>query len=155
MSGLPMAAIGAAADPRVGPEGLDPSSYPTRILNKLHDPSISIEEYIYHAKFSRAEEDRLYGPGSDFVATSGPVAAFIKKNILRKRVEGRVVEQPRLSISAQGEAQMMRKSSDHSDGKTGEKSGLDGNAPKNRFEPIAISDEEWVQASRAARTATW
>lgn len=155
MSGLPMAAIGAAGDPRVTPEGLDGGSYPTRVFNKLHDPSISIEEYIYHAKLSRAEEDRLYGPGSDFVATSGPVTAFIKKNILRKRVEGRVVEQPRLSISAQGEAQITRTSSDHSGEKTGEKNGLDATDGKNKFQPIPISDEEWIQASRAARTATW
>jgi hypothetical protein len=155
MSGLPMAAIGAAEDPRVTPEGLDQGSYPTRILNKLHDPSITIEEYIHHAKLSRAEENRLYGPGSDYVATAGPVSAFIKKNILRKRVEGRVVEQPRLSISAQGEAQITRNSAEDSDEKSAEKTGLDTSTSKRAFEPIPISDEEWIQASRAARTATW
>lgn len=150
-----MAAIGAAGDPRVTPEGLGQGAYPTRMLNKLHDSSISIEEYIHHAKLSRAEEDRLYGPGSDYVASSGPVTAFIKKNILRKRVEGRVIEQPRLSISAQGEAQITRQSAEDSDEKLAEKNGLDVNDSKRAFQPIPISDEEWIQASRAARTATW
>lgn len=150
-----MAAIGAAADPRVSPEGLDQTSYPTRILNKLHDPSISIEEYIYHAKMSRAEEDRLFGPGSDYVATSGPVTGFFKKNILRKEVEVHTAQQPRLSISAQGEGQITRTEADIVDEKSFEKNGVETPPTKRKFEPIPISDEEWIQASRAARTATW
>jgi len=148
-----MASIGAAADPRVSPEGLDQSSYPTRILNKLHDPSIRIEEYIYHAKMSRAEEDRLFGPGSDYVAASGPVTGFIRKKLLRQQVEVHTVPTPRLSISAQGEAQITR-TDEIVDEKSSEKNGVD-TPPKRKFEPIPISDEEWVQASRAARTATW
>lgn len=136
-----VANIGAAGDPRVDPEHIATGAYPTKVLEKLHDPSIPIEEYLYYAKISRAEEDRLYGPGSSFAATPGPTSRFIKEKILRKEVAERQPSVPRLSISAQGGAQM-----ENGDEK-GEKT--------NGFQPIPITDDEWVQASRAARTATW
>ena len=120
------------------------------MLEKLHDSSIPIEEYIHYAKITRAEEDRLYGPGSDYIATAGPATRFFKSKILKKPVEERVIEKPRLSISGQGEAQIRRPSvsdtpSDNEKNPTKEQN----------FEPMVISDEEWVTASRAARTATW
>ena len=149
-----MAAIGAAADPRITPEGLDQTAYPAGVRHMLHDPNITLEEYMHHAEQSRAEEERLYGPGSDFVASAGPVTAFVKKNILHKPVAERETPKPRLSVSAQGEAQIVRSSTEHIDEKVAEKdSGT--TSPQKRFEPVTISDEEWVQASRAARTATW
>lgn len=75
---------------------------------------------------------------------------FIKEKILRQRVEHKrdSIVQPRLSISAQGEGQITK--SDEA-GFTDEKSPHHN----NKFEPMTISDDEWVQASRAARTATW
>ena len=143
-----VSAIGAADDPRLDHDGRDQTTYPTRVLAKLHDPSIPFEEYLHFAKITRAEEDRLYGPGSDYVASSGPATTFIKEKILRKRVEHRreSVAQPRLSISAQGEGQIIRTSSDEKNEK---------GAREKKFEPVTITDEEWVTASRAARTATW
>lgn len=151
-----IAAIGAADDPRIDPNGLDQTTYPTRVLNKLHDTSISIEEYLFHAKQTRLEEDRLYGPGSDFQAAPGPVTSFIKRKVLRQRVEERVVLQPRLSISAQGEGQVRPPSDEFSDEK--KKIRDDEVGPimaRKKFAAMPISDDEWVQASRAARTATW
>lgn len=145
-----IAGIGAVDDSRLHADGRDNLAFPTRLATKLHDSSIPFEEYLHYAKMTRAEEDRLYGPGSDYTASTGPAMAFVKEKILRKRVEHRreSIPQPRLSISAQGEGQITR--ADESDS-ANEKNGHE----KQKFEPMTISDEEWVQASRAARTATW
>jgi hypothetical protein len=142
------AGIGAVNDPRLHNDGRDQSTYPTRTLEKLHDPSIPIEEYIHYAKMTRSEEDRLYGPGSDYVASAGPATRFFKSKILRKQVEERQEVKPRLSISNRGEAQIGHP--DNGDASSTEK------LPKEKtFEPMVITDDEWVNASRAARTATW
>jgi hypothetical protein len=141
---------GAVDDKRLRADGLDATTYPTRVLQKLHDPSIPIEEYLHYAKITRNEEDRLYGPGSDFTAGTGPTMTFIKEKILRKQVDNtrrESVTRPRLSVSAQGEGQMVR--ADETD------SGNEKTGHERKYEPMAISDDEWVQASRAARTATW
>lgn len=143
-----MAGVGAAKDPRLSNSGLDQSTYPSAMLEKLHDPSIPIEEYMHYAKMTRAEEDRLYGPGSDYIASAGPATSFVKKHILRKPVETRQEVKPRLSIGGQGEAQIQRPSE-------GENSSNEKLPKDSNFEPMVISDEEWVNASRAARTATW
>lgn len=143
-----MAGAGAAKDPRLSNSGLDQSTYPGATLEKLHDPSIPIEEYMHYAKMTRAEEDRLYGPGSDYVASAGPATRFVKQHILRKPVEAREEVKPRLSVSGQGEAQIQRASE-------GETSSDEKSPTYQKFEPMVISDEEWVNASRAARTATW
>src|ERR1700761_5482724 len=92
---------GAADDKRLHADGLDVTTLPTRLNHKLHDSSIPFEEYLHYAKITRNEEDRMYGPGSDFTSGSGPTMTFIKEKILRKRVEHRreSVPQPRLSIS--------------------------------------------------------
>ena len=150
MSGLPMAAIGAADDPRLEHNGFDASSCPNGINQKLHDPSVTIEEYMYWAKLTRVDEDRLYGPGSDYQGIDGPATRFVNEKILRKPVASREIPAPRLSISAQGEPQIESKaigeSKDASDSKDSSVRGS---------EPMVITDEEWINASRAARTATW
>lgn len=143
-----LAGIGAVEDPRVD-NGINVTSYPNRVLQKLHDTSIPFEEYLHYAKITREEEERLYGPGSSFQAGEGPVKAFIKGKILRKPVQQREVPIPRsLSISAQGEP-MQEKDVNEKD--VNEKDNTD----RERHGSVVISDEEWVQASRAARTATW
>ena len=150
MSGLPLAAIGAADDPRLEHNGLDATSYPNGVNQKLHDPSVTIEEYMYWAKLTRADEYRLYGPDSDYQAVDGPTTRFVKEKILRKPVAQREIPAPRLSISAQGEPQIegkaMGESKEASDSKDSSVRGPDS---------MVITDEEWINASRAARTATW
>ena len=143
------AGIGAVNDARLDNDGRDQTTYPTQTLEKLHDPSIPFEEYLHYAKITRAEEDRLYGPGSDYTASAGPATRFIKQHILRKEVEARPEVKPRLSISNQGEAQIDRSGSDQN------MSSSEKLPKEQKFEPMMITDEEWVNASRAARTATW
>ena len=145
-----LAGPGAADDKRLHHDGLDATTLPARLNAKLHDKSIPFEEYLHYAKITRADEDRLYGPGSDFSAGAGPVKSFFQEKIMRKHVDHAAREAalaPRLSVSAQGEGQIARHDGSGSDN---EKNGHD-----RRYEPMVIGDEEWIQASRAARTATW
>jgi hypothetical protein len=99
---------------------------------------------MHYAKITRAEEERLYGPGSDFKATPGPASRFLKQRILRKEVEQRPDVKPRLSV--EGEAQIPRPADNSSNEKL---------PHERKFEPMVITDEEWINASRAARTASW
>ncbi|KAJ9604342.1 hypothetical protein H2200_011176 [Cladophialophora chaetospira] len=145
-----IAGIGAVDDKRLHENGMDAQTMPHRLVQKLHDPSIVVEEYMHYAKITRSEEDRLYGPNSDFTAGSGPTMTFIKEKVMRKQVDNtrrESVTRPRLSVSAQGEGQIHRP--DETD------SGNEKALGERKYEPMTISDDEWVQASRAARTATW
>jgi hypothetical protein len=148
-----IAGIGAADDKRLHTGDLDATTMPVGVVGKLHDKSIPLEAYTHYAKITRSEEDRLYGKGSDFQQGSGPATSFIKQRILHKKVDNTsrrasLQAQPRLSVSAQGEAQIT--SGQDSDSASNEKK-----TGAARYEPMVVSDEEWVQASRAARTATW
>jgi len=152
MSGMPIAGTGAVNDPRLNNDGRDATTYPNRVLRTLHDSNISFEEYLYYAKLTRAEEERLYGPGSNYQETSSGIGAFFKGKILRKEVKRREsVEIPRLSISAQGEPVATNGSEKH--GTTTPQS--DEKRDPERSGSLVITDEEWIRASRAARTATW
>lgn len=158
MAAAPIAAMGAVNDPRLNNDGLDQSTYPVLILKKLHDPSIPFEEYLHWAKITRADEERLYGPNSGFKSV-GPRERFFKEKILRKKVppnnaEGR---RPSLTIGPQGQPMGDLNSFSEKQASVGRKSsekGDHGGAAERRGSVI-ITDEEWIQASRAARTATW
>ena len=146
-----LAAMGAVADPREGQQSValatgDTINYANRQLTTIHDSNVSFEEYLHYAKISRQEETRLHGKGSDFEQTSGSVGGFIKGKILRRPVAERKSSQPRLSIS---EAAVTGKKE-----RLGEKEAMDADASlsQGRWE---VTDAEWVNASRAARTATW
>lgn len=135
----------AGSDPRAN-HGLVQGDVPDSVKEVLHDPNITIEEYMYWAKISRADEDRLYkrgGEGGAAAAVPGTMS-MIKSKILRKHVETQ--SRPRLSISAQGEPVLEQANEKNVSGSASE---------KKAFQPMVVTDEEWVQASRAARTATW
>ncbi len=136
MSGA-IAAPGAAADPRLAKSSLDHSSYPNRVLTTLHDTNISFEEYIHYANLSRSEESRLFGPGSNYKKSSGPVKRFVVEKVGRKRLTERKIPPAQL--------QFEEKKVEH------------GSDSPNEFinGPAIISEEEWLDASRAARTAAW
>ncbi|RMZ80333.1 hypothetical protein DV738_g2745, partial [Chaetothyriales sp. CBS 135597] len=75
----------------------------TTVPEKLHDPSIPLEEYIHYANITRAEEDRLYGPGSNYIDAASGLTLLYKKHVLHQEVAEGAVEKPRLSISVQDE----------------------------------------------------
>lgn len=140
MSAIPAAATGAAADPRLTDEVDRLGNYPTRVQQKLHDPNVTLEEYMHYAKISRADEDRLYGPGSDYTSTKGPLQLF-----LFGKLKGKPDANRRSSVAANAFT---------IDEKGGEKV-TSGSPESEKGAHSVISEEEWVRASRAARTATW
>ena len=157
MSGVaPLAGMGLVADPREGRASVSAATggYSNRVLRSLHDSKVPFEEYLHYAKLSRDEEKRLYGPGSDFQGSPGPVKSFFMKNVQRKQSVSRIDPAKRLSIS---EAAFGGKDGAFPADK--KETSVDGSAPEvaangapDRWE---ITDQEWVNASRAARTATW
>ncbi|OBT83915.1 hypothetical protein VE02_09766 [Pseudogymnoascus sp. 03VT05] len=101
-------------------------------IRNAHDPSVSFEEYQYYAKFTRADQDALYGPNVP-VLIGVPVPGVI-------------------------EADSSLSSSKLSAEKTHEENAL--RHRKNPHDTIhtdhaGVSSEEWATASRAVRTATW
>jgi hypothetical protein len=151
MSGVaPLGGMGLVADPREGRRSVSEAtgSYPNRILKTLHDSRIHFEEYLHHAKISREEETRLYGPGSNYHEGTGPVKSFFMKNIARRQSVAREEPGRRLSII---EAVVSGK-----DGALGnERKASDDESSAPGGDRWEITDQEWINASRAARTATW
>lgn len=158
MSGVaPLGGPGLVADPREGRRSVDIATgeYQNRVLRTLHDKNVTFEEYLYHAKISREEEKRLYGPGSDFQSGPGPVKSFILKNVARRESVARPDPLKRLSI---GEAAFGGKDGAFPSDK--KETSVDASSPDRAAESgnpdrWEITDQEWVNASRAARTATW
>ncbi|KAL9623389.1 MAG: hypothetical protein Q9160_002282 [Pyrenula sp. 1 TL-2023] len=138
---FPIAAGGAAADPRISKEVDRLGNYPTRVLEKLHDPSVTLEEYMHYAKITRADEERLYGPESDYKSAKNPLQLFVLGRM------GRQPEHPDRRSSVAANTFTLEE-------KGGEK--VTSGSPESEVgSHSVISDEEWVRASRAARTATW
>ncbi len=84
---------------------------------KLHDPSISFEEYHYYAQKTRAEENTFESPKFNW---------------------HEIVRRSKPEHTAADDVQQLSK--------------VNLSNPTNRLE---ISDEEWTNASRAFRTASW
>ncbi|KKY29182.1 putative amino acid transporter [Phaeomoniella chlamydospora] len=129
MSGA-QANFSAEGDPRLSNAGIEnplvrPQDRP------IHDHTVSFEEYFYYAAKTRAEEDSLPD-----IPTRG-----IKDIIFPPKSGPGAISVP--------------ESAEKSDGSPG---AADEKSAKRRFSrgsTVAISDEEWMNASRAMRTATW
>lgn len=91
---------------------------------KLHDPKVTFEEYVFWAKYARADE-RYEDPNHDYKLFGMTV---------KKSRKGDATNQ--LPYAPSNVA--------------GEKS-----APTAEMGRINITNEEWVTASRAVRTASW
>lgn len=154
MSGVaPLGGMGMVTDPRAGRRSVDAATgaYSNRAITSLHDSNVTFEEYLHYAKISRAEETRLYGPGSDFNNGPGALKSFYMNKIQRKGSVAREDPAKRLSISEAvlgGKDGTLGMDREKSDGSIPEVAATNG----DRWE---ITDQEWVNASRAARTATW
>ena len=118
-------------DPRMsvdegkGPYGMSSMAYTLPQLRKLHDSAVSFEEYHYYAEKTRAEED---AQAHHNTGGQGMLSMIIpSKSDKGVQQEG----EKRGSIIAQT---------------------VNLSNPDKRAE---ISDEEWTNANRALRTATW
>lgn len=114
-------------DPR-----LHPIDYPQGVLRKLHDPNITLEEYLHFASLTRAEEISNSHITTNEANEDGFFSRFKKSNKAVAPMAGGVVASE--------------------DEKSGEKRGSTSPVSDPR---AMISVDEWEQASRAARTASW
>lgn len=146
----PIAAGGAIADPRLDSITADAiGSYPNRVLKTLHDPRVQLEEYLYYAKLSRAEERNMYGPGSSYAETMG---GFNLKKLVPGMQGG--LNEPGKAPGETPEEVAPAYLDDKSGAVAGEH-GVAHTVPRRRSVAGAVTDEDWLNASRAARTATW
>jgi len=120
------------------------TNYSPQMIHKLHDPTISFEEYLYYAKESRAWEDsaaNVAQPG-----LKGPKTAL--KNYLGQREKQREIiqgirpDEPDVEPMAANEKSSIKKGRSK-----------DGSVPAAVTN--GVTDDEWSTAARAARTATW
>ncbi|GAB7356348.1 hypothetical protein MBLNU459_g7138t1 [Dothideomycetes sp. NU459] len=136
MAMVPPAAVALdGGDPRASLAGEGIAEYSRPALKNLHDPSVTIEEYFYYAKLTRAEEKnipRIHHPVRKLLGF-GKTQGVLTESGRRTSVNMPSTE-PGLSEKTV----------------TGDKA-----SPSGSTDLAIISDAEWVQASRAARTATW
>jgi len=104
-------------------------------LHITHDPTISFEQYLYHAKISRAEEATQNRPGN--AITQEGFVGNLKRRFRKEPAVSDTSSQE--NTGTLGEKQLSEK----------------GAEPNAHHETLHISDTEWYRASRALRTATW
>ena len=110
--------------------------------HKLHDPSVYFEEYLHYAAISR-NDARFEDPNHEYTFRSR------KKPVLPSTTETQgqdagAHEKSTAAATPFSEKEIEGNSQNSSSG-----------APAYTPRYMEISDEEWVTASRAARTATW
>lgn len=139
MTFQPAAAALDGGDPRMSHAGEGITDYSRRTIRNMHDPSVSFEEYLHYAAISRADESR-YGGGNH-------VMSILPGKYGRKRQT--VADEPVGALSS-------KSATDKSAMDKETEVARDGTSPSRApgYSP-AVSDMEWLQASRAARTATW
>ncbi len=128
----PAAAALDGGDPRMSHAGEGIADLSRRTIRNLHDPNVSFEEYLHYATISRADEAREAGGNHAMSILPGK---YGRKNQT-------VTEQTDGTLSSKGAFDKETELS-HS-----------GTSP-SRVPEYTVSDAEWMQASRAARTATW
>jgi len=130
------AALALEGDPRMSATGPGIAQLPTPALRNLHDPSVTIEEYFYWAKITREQQrgiPTIKTPARKFLS-------FGKQDAVSSTITGSDPTTSRHPKKGLGTA-------------TDEKT-VDSEVPAIS-RPAVVTEEEWLQASRAARTATW
>lgn len=125
-------------DPRLSSERVE-QSYVRPQHRKPHDPTITFEEYHHYANLARAEEDSL--SKKDLGDTT-----FFSLILPSKNLKGDVVHST--PPEANGEKA--------ENGEEKIPANHDNNAHNLEYsERFHVTDDEWTNASRALRTATW
>ena len=113
-------------------QGVMTNTYIKPQARKLHDPAVSFEEYHYYALRTRAEEAGAPAPKTDW-----------REILLRKK--------PAVDVGRDSNGSNSNRDSEkqhHSDAATTVNF-------SNQSRRMEITDQEWENASRAFRTATW
>lgn len=108
---------------------------PAAIRQRLHDPNIMIEEYLYYAKIQREQERRGLDPAQ---RTALQMAGLVNSSG-KSSSDGQPVEDEKREIS---------------DEKTPQSSNSIGHKIVHPSSTV-ITPAEWENASRASRNATW
>ena len=116
--------------PSAAGQGFGDNSEPTRsAIKKIHDSSVTFEEYLHYAAITRQDQRQIAnGPTDDALKVSG-IKGF------------NPFKGTKASTNVTTSTEIAEKQSSIS-------------SPSGR-QPLVISDEEYMQASRAVRTATW
>ena len=133
MAMQPAAAALDGGDPRLSHAGEGMADLSRHTLRNMHDPNVSFEEYLYYASISRAEETREAG-GNHHVMSILPGKYG--------RQHQTAIEEPVGTSTSKGaydkETEVSRSATS-----------------PTRPPEYTVADDEWMRASRAARTATW
>ncbi len=130
-------AAAGGGDPRLSNAGLGmPNNYMAPHMRKLHDKNVSFEEYQYYAALTRAEEDSQPSNTAERGIRS---TIFPSKSSQHPDITSRSSVPPSYDEKNHDEKNL---------------SAADGNLSDSR-ESGHVSDDEWAQASRAVRLATW
>ena len=121
--------------------------------HKLHDPNVSFEEYLYWAQVSRADE-RYEDPNHDYTF----FGKVIKKS--RHPPAGSAADLPTAPPAAatkgeNGGVDFSEKGSGEEKDMAVEGAAAGRRGPSSEQQHLPITDDEYVTASRALRTATW
>ncbi len=118
-------------DPRIGSSTRTAlgESYPiTRsVIHNLHDSSVSFEEYMHYAAITRADDRTSVPVHTDNVYS---VSGLKSLNPFAKKTQAIATE---VEVNEKGTTSVS----------------------PIRTQPFTIAEEDYVQASRAVRTATW
>lgn len=164
---IPMAAVGAVADPRLGDQpdfigtSRDTPSHQVAAPdthghhNVWVDPNITFEQYVFWAERSREYEKHL--TTGDAGLQGGLKVLMGKKPLKEKPHDGLMVA----TIGAQGHGDRDEKLGAHAaangDGNGFNKEIGNGLSAERTNSPpdYGVEPAEWEQAQRATRTATW
>ncbi|KAI9649665.1 hypothetical protein NHQ30_002246 [Ciborinia camelliae] len=133
------ALAGPIDDPRVGTEHIDTmaSPYVQPQHKKLHDSSVTFEEYHYYAGLARAEED---ASANDDIGDTTLFSLIVPP----KNLKG----QAPVHSAIVGE----KSNGENGDEKMAAERDVHEMAHEDR---ATVTNDEWTNASRALRTATW
>ena len=106
--------------------------------HKAHDPNVSFEEYLYWAELSRNDE-RYEDPNHDYTLF-GKVLKKARRPIVST------------SAGAGGNQSAAPRNNGHLEKEALDEKAGSESSPQTRF---VITDDEYVNASRAVRNATW
>lgn len=117
-------------DPRLD-HGVGQHTYTRPQMRKLHDHTVTFEEYHYYAYLTREREDREAIASRPTEKTGILATMFPSKSYKH---------QPTTNATGPDETRKMENE----------------NSPStNGGDRLVVTDEEWINASRAMRTATW
>lgn len=138
----PAALAGSAGDPRVSADNPDvmTSTYVQPQHKRLHDSSVPFEEYHYYAGLARAEEDA--SANHDIGDTT-----FFSLIVPPKNLKGQApVNSTPIAEKSNGASE------ENGEEKTRAERDVHDMAHGDR---ATVTNDEWTNASRALRTATW